>query len=102
MAGLDSDCGGSVPFVAATLRDYQVDGVNWMVKQYNRGVGGILGDEVRTQSMHAYHFESFHLLIKQAGRLAVSRNRQLGGEPTGASRRALTWKKPDIFVFMKK
>jgi SNF2 family DNA or RNA helicase len=24
----------------------QVDGVNWMVKQYNRGVGGILGDEM--------------------------------------------------------
>ena len=28
------------------LRDYQVDGVNWLLSQYRSGVGGILGDEM--------------------------------------------------------
>ena len=31
-------------FVRATLRSYQVEGVNWLVSQYNKGVGGIIGD----------------------------------------------------------
>ena len=31
-------------FVRATLRPYQVEGVNWLVAQYNKGVGGIIGD----------------------------------------------------------
>jgi SNF2 family DNA or RNA helicase len=34
------------PFVKAQLRDYQVAGVNWIIDQYNAGVGGILGDEM--------------------------------------------------------
>ena len=28
------------------LRDYQVDGVNWLIDCYNRGHGCILGDEM--------------------------------------------------------
>lgn len=28
------------------LRDYQVEGVNWMLGQYEMGVGGLLADEV--------------------------------------------------------
>ena len=38
--------GPSEPFVNATLRPYQVDGVNWILKQYALGTGGILGDEM--------------------------------------------------------
>lgn len=33
-------------FVTAKLRPYQVDGVNWILKQYDLGTGGILGDEM--------------------------------------------------------
>ena len=35
-------------FVRATLRPYQVEGVNWLVAQYNKGVGGIIGDGMFT------------------------------------------------------
>jgi SWI/SNF-related matrix-associated actin-dependent regulator of chromatin subfamily A member 5 len=38
--------GTSEEYVHAVLRPYQVDGVNWMISQYNMGVGGILGDEM--------------------------------------------------------
>ena len=34
------------PYINATLRPYQVDGVNWILKQYALGTGGILGDEM--------------------------------------------------------
>ena len=34
------------PYVQASLRAYQVDGVNWLLKQYALGTGGILGDEM--------------------------------------------------------
>ncbi|EOD37625.1 hypothetical protein EMIHUDRAFT_225179 [Emiliania huxleyi CCMP1516] len=34
------------PFIQATLRPYQVDGVNWLLRQYSLGTGGILGDEM--------------------------------------------------------
>lgn len=34
------------PYIKATLRKYQVEGVNWLIGQYNMGVGGILGDEM--------------------------------------------------------
>lgn len=33
-------------YVRATLRDYQVDGVKWILGQFSSGVGGILGDEM--------------------------------------------------------
>ena len=33
-------------FVHAEIRPYQRDGVNWIVSQYNLGVGGILADEM--------------------------------------------------------
>jgi len=33
-------------YIHAELREYQVDGVNWILGQYERGVGGILADEV--------------------------------------------------------
>jgi len=33
-------------FVQATLRDYQVVGVRWMVSQFESGLGGILADEM--------------------------------------------------------
>eukprot|EP00967_Tisochrysis_lutea_P116562 scaffold187801_cov20-Tisochrysis_lutea.AAC.1 len=33
-------------YVTATLRDYQVSGVNWMLDLLDSGVGGILGDEM--------------------------------------------------------
>ena len=29
------------PFIEGTLRDYQVDGVNWILSQFALGVGGI-------------------------------------------------------------
>ena len=32
--------------VDATLRPYQIVGVNWIIKQYSMGIGGILGDEM--------------------------------------------------------
>ena len=38
--------GARAPFIEATLRDYQVEGVNWILAQFARGVGGILGDEM--------------------------------------------------------
>lgn len=38
--------GAAPAHVNATLRPYQVEGVNWIVAQYNMGVGGILGDEM--------------------------------------------------------
>lgn len=40
-------CDSNQPsFTTATLRDYQVDGVNWMVSGYDAGIGGILGDQM--------------------------------------------------------
>ena len=33
-------------YTTATLRDYQVDGINWMVAGYDSGIGGILGDQM--------------------------------------------------------
>jgi SWI/SNF-related matrix-associated actin-dependent regulator of chromatin subfamily A member 5 len=41
-----SRIGSSEPYIHAQLRPYQVDGINWIIKQYNLGVGGILGDEM--------------------------------------------------------
>ena len=38
--------GPDPPFVQAQLRPYQIDGVNWILKQYALGTGGILGDEM--------------------------------------------------------
>ena len=37
---------GDEEYIHATLREYQVAGVNWMISQYNIGVGGILADEM--------------------------------------------------------
>jgi len=34
------------PYIQASLRDYQLDGVNCMYEWYLRGVGGILADEM--------------------------------------------------------
>ena len=34
------------PYITATLRAYQCEGVNWLLKQYSLGTGGILGDEM--------------------------------------------------------
>ena len=40
-------CDSTQPsYTTATLRDYQVEGVNWMIDGYDAGVGGILGDEM--------------------------------------------------------
>ena len=33
-------------YITATLRPYQVDGVNWCVSSYDCGIGGILGDQM--------------------------------------------------------
>ena len=38
--------GAHEPYIKATLREYQGEGVNWLLKQYSLGVGGILGDEM--------------------------------------------------------
>ena len=38
--------GAHEPYIKATLRGYQCEGVNWLLKQYSLGVGGILGDEM--------------------------------------------------------
>ena len=37
---------GAARMINANLRDYQVDGVNWMLQQYSLGIGGIVGDEM--------------------------------------------------------
>ena len=37
---------GQEPYIRATLRSYQVDGINWILGQHALGVGGILGDEM--------------------------------------------------------
>jgi len=42
---LTVDVSGASP-IKATLRDYQERGVNWLLRQYHRGSGGILGDEM--------------------------------------------------------
>ena len=42
----DLSIDGTEPYVHATLRSYQVAGVNWMLGQYGLGTGGILGDEM--------------------------------------------------------
>lgn len=40
-------CDSTTPsYTTATLREYQVDGVNWMAKGYDGGIGGILGDQM--------------------------------------------------------
>ena len=47
--------GPQEPFISATLRPYQIDGVNWILKQYALGTGGILGDEMGLgKVMHAH------------------------------------------------
>lgn len=33
-----------------TLRDYQLEGINWLIKQHDKGLPGILGDEMVTRS----------------------------------------------------
>ena len=46
-ACVDQIDGGSPAWLTnASLREYQVDGVNWLLGQYNVGMGGILGDEM--------------------------------------------------------
>lgn len=37
--------GAQEPYLQATLRGYQVEGVNWLLRQYALGMGGLLGDE---------------------------------------------------------
>ena len=43
-----------------TLRDYQLEGLNWLARLYNNGISGILADEmglgktVQTVAMIAY------------------------------------------------
>ena len=38
--------GPAESFIRAELRPYQVEGVNWIISQYNEGTGGILADEM--------------------------------------------------------
>lgn len=38
--------GPSESYIQAELRDYQVEGVNWILAQYELGVGGIVADEM--------------------------------------------------------
>ncbi|KAL3918383.1 MAG: hypothetical protein SGPRY_006042, partial [Prymnesium sp.] len=48
-------------YVTATLRDYQVEGVNWMVTGYDSGIGGIL---VRLARLDSPSRVPFHSLIR--------------------------------------
>eukprot|EP00762_Andalucia_godoyi_P004324 ANDGO_05544.mRNA.1 putative chromatin-remodeling complex ATPase chain len=36
----------SPPFITGKMRDYQVEGVNWLIKLYDSGINGILADEM--------------------------------------------------------
>ena len=38
--------GPSEEYIHATIRPYQQEGVNWLLKQYDTGIGGILADEM--------------------------------------------------------
>jgi SWI/SNF-related matrix-associated actin-dependent regulator of chromatin subfamily A member 5 len=45
----DSDFVGfskNPPFINGEMRDYQIDGLNWMIKLYENGLNGILADEM--------------------------------------------------------
>jgi SNF2 family DNA or RNA helicase len=52
--GMDTDdadddlliIGPNESYIKAELRCYQVEGINWMLQQYNSGVGGIVADEM--------------------------------------------------------
>ena len=35
-----------VPTETGTMRDYQLEGLNWMIKLYDHGINGILADEM--------------------------------------------------------
>ncbi len=34
-----------------TMRDYQIEGLNWLIKLYDTGLNGILADEMVTPSL---------------------------------------------------
>lgn len=33
-------------FIVGEMRDYQLDGLNWLITLYENGINGILGDEM--------------------------------------------------------
>ena len=33
-------------YMDAVMRDYQLDGLNWLIRTYENGINGILGDEM--------------------------------------------------------
>ena len=61
-------------FVKATLRPYQVAGVNWVISQYRMGVGCIIGDEM-----------GLGKTIQTLAFLAALKNAGLPGKRGGAS-----------------
>lgn len=36
----------SPPFINGEMRDYQIDGLNWMVSLHDNGINGILADDM--------------------------------------------------------
>ena len=45
------------------MRDYQVQGLNWMISLYHNGINGILADEmVRTLVLHLPAHRADHLV----------------------------------------
>lgn len=36
----------SPPFIHGVMRDYQIDGLNWLISLYDKGINGILADEM--------------------------------------------------------
>lgn len=36
----------SPPFINGEMRDYQIDGLNWLVSLYDNGINGILADDM--------------------------------------------------------
>ena len=57
--------GASETYIRAELRSYQVEGVNWILSQYDLGVGGILGDEMGLGK--TLQTLSFLAALKEAG-----------------------------------
>ena len=51
----------SPPFVNGTMRDYQIDGLNWMIGLYDNGINGILADEMGLGKVPLSSFASLTL-----------------------------------------
>lgn len=51
--------------IQADMRDYQLQGLNWMVKMHSSNLGMILGDEMGTLSLLFSYFVSYEPLYRQ-------------------------------------